>query len=42
MVEHKGKTSNQLFSVLEEWEKNLKGCFEESFASNYFRPQAEP
>ncbi len=24
MVDHKGETSNQLFSVLEEWEKNLK------------------
>ncbi len=33
MVEHKGETSNQLFSVLEEWERNLKGCFKESFAS---------
>ncbi len=33
MVDHKGKTSNQLFSVLEEWEKNLKGCFEEPLAS---------
>jgi len=33
MVDHKGETSNQLFSVLEEWEKNLKGCFKESPAS---------
>jgi len=33
MVEQKGKTSNQLFSVLEEWEKILKGCFKESIAS---------
>jgi len=33
MVDHKGETSNQLFSVLEEWEKNLKGCFKESSAS---------
>ncbi len=33
MVDHKGETSNQLFSVLEEWEENLKGCFKESSAS---------
>ena len=33
MADHKGKTSNQLFSVLEEWEKNLKGCFKESSVS---------
>ena len=33
MVEQKGETSNQLFSVLEEWERNLKGCFKESSAS---------
>ncbi len=33
MVEHKGKTSNQLFSVLEEWERNLKECFTETSAS---------
>ena len=33
LAEHKGETSNQLFSVLEEWEKNLKGCFKESTAS---------
>ena len=33
MVEHKGETSNQLFSVLEEWERNLKGCFKEFSAS---------
>lgn len=33
MMEHKGELSNQLFGVLEEWEKNLKGCFKESFAS---------
>ena len=33
MVEQKGETSNQLFSVLEEWERNLKGCFKESAAS---------
>jgi len=28
----KGETLNQLFSVLEEWNRNLKGCFEESTA----------
>ncbi len=33
MVGHKGETSNQLFNVFEEWERNLKGCFEESTAS---------
>jgi len=33
MVEHKGELSNQLFCVLEEWERNLKGCFKESSAS---------
>jgi len=33
MVDLKGETSNQLFSVLEEWERSLKGCFEESSAS---------
>ncbi len=33
MVEHKGETSNQLFSVLEEWERNLKECFKETSAS---------
>ena len=33
MVEHKGELSNQLFSVLEEWERNLKGCFKESAVS---------
>ena len=33
MVEQKGELSNQLLSVLEEWERNLKGCFEESSAS---------
>ncbi len=32
MVDHKGETSNQLFSVLEEWEENLKRCFKESSA----------
>ncbi len=30
MVHLKGETLNQLFSVLEEWDKNLKGCFKES------------
>ncbi len=25
MVDHKGKTSNQLFSVLEEWEMVMQG-----------------
>ena len=33
MMGHKGETSNQLFNVLEEWEKNLKGCFNKSPAS---------
>jgi len=33
MADHKGKTSNQLFSVLEEWERNLKECFKETSAS---------
>lgn len=30
MVSHKGGTSNQLFNVLGEWEKNLKRSFRES------------
>ncbi len=29
MVRLERETLNQLFSVLEEWERNLKGCFEE-------------
>ena len=33
MAHLKGETLNQLFSVLEEWNKNLKGCFKESSAS---------
>ena len=33
MVDHKGETSNQLFSVLEESERNLKWCFNESSVS---------
>ena len=33
MVEQKGKLSNQLFSVLEEWEKTLKECFKEPTVS---------
>lgn len=33
MVEHKGELSNQLFGVLEDSERNLKGCFKESAAS---------
>ena len=33
MADHKGETSNQLFSVLEEWEKNLMGCFKETSGS---------
>ncbi len=33
MVRLKGETLNQLFSVLEEWDRNLKGCFKESSAS---------
>ncbi len=30
MVGHKGETSNHLFSVLEEWERNLKGCYKKT------------
>jgi len=33
MVDHKGETSNQLFSVLEEWGKILKECFKETAVS---------
>ena len=33
MADQKGETSNQLFSVLEEWERNLKKCFKETSAS---------
>ncbi|MCH9665232.1 MAG: hypothetical protein K0U41_05225 [Gammaproteobacteria bacterium] len=33
MVRLKGEILNQLFIVLEEWNKNLKGCFNESPAS---------
>ena len=33
MADHKGETSNQLFSVLEEWERNLKRCLKESSVS---------
>ena len=33
MVRLKGETLNQLFSVLEEWNRNLKGCFKESPSS---------
>ena len=33
MVRLKGETLNQLFCVLGEWERNLKGCFEESSVS---------
>ena len=33
MADHKGKTSNQLFSVLEEWERNPKRYFKETSAS---------
>ena len=33
LVEYKGETSNQLFNVLEEREKNLWGCFKKSAAS---------
>ncbi len=33
MVRLKGETLNQLFNVLEEWNKNLKGCFNEYPAS---------
>ena len=30
IVRLQGETLNQLFSVLEEWDKNLKGSFNES------------
>ncbi len=33
MVRVKGETLNQLFGVLEEWDSNFKGCFNESSAS---------
>jgi hypothetical protein len=33
MARLQGETLNQLFSVLEEWERNLKECFEESTTS---------
>lgn len=33
MVRLKGETLNQLFTVLEEWNKNIKGDFKESSAS---------
>ncbi len=33
MVRVKGETFNQFFNVLEEWNRNLKGCFNESSAS---------
>ena len=29
MVRLEGEALNQLFSVLEEWNRNLKGCFKE-------------
>jgi hypothetical protein len=29
MARIKGDTLNQLFSVLEDWDRNLKGCFKE-------------
>ncbi len=40
MVRLQGETLNQLFSVLADWETNLKGCFEEStaFSSLYELP----
>ena len=41
MVEHKGETSNQLFSVLEEWERYLDRCFKESFTS-VLLPESPP
>jgi len=41
MADHEGKTSNQLFSVLEEWERNLKECFKENSASALL-PESPP
>ncbi len=41
MADHKGETSNQLFSVLEEWEKNLKECFKENSTSALL-PESPP
>ena len=41
MAGHKGETSNQLFFVLEEWEKNLKECFKENPAS-VLLPESPP
>ena len=34
MVDHKGETSNQLFSVLEEWKKVLQGLSKGIFTDN--------
>jgi len=33
MVRLQRETLNQLFSVLEEWNKNLKGCFDTASVS---------
>jgi len=43
MVLLKGEALNQLFSVLEEWDRNLKGCFKESAGSvSLFESPSEP
>ncbi len=45
MVRLKGETLNQLFNVLEEWDRNLKGCFNESPASvllTELQPESSP
>ena len=41
LADHMVKTSNQLFFVLEEWEKNLKECFKENSASTLL-PESLP